>query len=202
MIPAKEALERLKEGNRRFKLSENRDTDGGSNAAFKPMPTQSPMAIVLGCTDSRVPAELIFDQGPGDLFVVRVAGNIATPSQIGSIEYAAANFGTRLVVVLGHSKCGAVDATVQIVQQGAEIPSPGIESIVEQIKPSVQSVLAEGETDPDNLVPASVSANVKTSVQQLTEQSEILRQLMTSDGLEIVGAEYSLETGAVEFHEG
>jgi carbonic anhydrase len=163
---------------------------------------QEPFAIVLGCSDSRVPAEIVFDQGLGDLFVIRVAGNVVAPSQVGSIEFAAERFGTRLVVVLGHSSCGAVLATLEELGRPAESRSRNLRSIVDRIRPSVEPLLGTGpEPQPEALVRAAVRANIRASVHHLRYGSEILEQL-TADGLLVVGAEYSLETGLVEFLDG
>lgn len=164
---------------------------------------QQPFAIILGCSDSRVPAEIVFDQGLGDLFVIRVAGNIVAPSQVGSVEFAAAQFGTRLVVVLGHSQCGAVLATLEELQRPTENQSRNIRSIVDRIRPSVEGLMAtELRYDSDSLVRQAVRANVRTSANQLRHGSAILETLIERDGLLVVGAEYSLETGIVEFFEG
>jgi carbonic anhydrase len=163
---------------------------------------QSPFAIILGCSDSRVPAELIFGQGVGDLFVVRVAGNIVTPSQLGSIEFAAERFGTRLVVVLGHSQCGAVTAVIEHLEQPREIRSPNLAMILDRIRPSVEPLLATGSSsDSDALLRDAVHANVRASVHQLQRESEVLRNLAEKEGLLVVGAEYSLETGVVNLLE-
>jgi len=159
---------------------------------------------VLGCSDSRVPAEMVFDQSLGDLFVIRVAGNIVAPSQIGSIEFAAERFGTRLVVVLGHSRCGAVLATLEELQH----PSGGshsrnLRSIVDRIRPAVEGLLSDGAaSDPERLVEEAVRANIRASAEQLKHGSEVLEQLIAGDGLIIVGAEYSLNTGVVDFFTG
>ncbi len=159
---------------------------------------QQPFAIILGCSDSRVPAEIIFDQGPGDLFVVRVAGNIAQPSQIGSIEFAASKFGTRLVVVLGHTRCGAVEAAVEKPRGPSE--SSNLDSIVDLIRPTIEALVADGQgDDPDCLMEKAVRANVEASVRRLRDSSEIISRLERDDGLVIAGAEYSLDTGLVEF---
>jgi len=164
---------------------------------------QEPFAIILGCSDSRVPAEIVFDQGLGDLFVIRIAGNIVAPSQIGSVEFAAERFGTRLVVVLGHSRCGAVLATLDELRRPHESQSPNLRSIVDRIRPSVEGLLAiDASADPDALVSAAVRANVDFSVDQLRRGSKILEQLIAHDGLHIVGAEYSLETGIVDVFDG
>jgi carbonic anhydrase len=161
---------------------------------------QEPFAIILGCSDSRVPAEIVFDQGLGDLFVIRVAGNIVAPSQVGSVEFAAARYGTRLVVVLGHSRCGAVLATLEEIRHLTESQSRNLRSIVDRIRPSVEPLLrTELSDDLDALVRHAVRANVSASVNHLRHGSEILEQLIQDDGLAVVGAEYSLETGEVEF---
>jgi carbonic anhydrase len=163
---------------------------------------QQPFAIILGCSDSRVPAELVFDQGFGDLFVIRVAGNIVAPSLVGSVEFAAIKFDTRLVVVLGHSQCGAVLATLDELRAPSARQSRNLRSIVNRVRPSVEPLLAtELRHDPEALVRAAVRANVRVSVDHLRHGSEILEDLVAREGLRIVGAEYSLETGLVEFHD-
>jgi carbonic anhydrase len=157
----------------------------------------------LGCSDSRVPAEIVFDQGLGDLFVIRVAGNIVAPSQVGSVEFAAARFGTRLVVVLGHSCCGAVSATLDELRKPTENQSRNLRAIVDRVRPAVEGLLAtDVGNDADALLAAAVRANIRASVDHLRHGSDILAQLVREDGLLIVGAEYSLETGLVEFLDG
>ncbi|HJR00585.1 MAG TPA: carbonic anhydrase, partial [Methylomirabilota bacterium] len=164
---------------------------------------QQPFAIILGCSDSRVPAEIVFDQGLGDLFVIRVAGNIVAPSQVGSVEFAAARFGTRLVVVLGHSQCGAILATLEELQRPAANQSRNLRSIVDRIRPSVEALLKAGLShDLDALVRHAVRANIGLSVDHLRHGSEVLEQLVQDAGLLVIGAEYSLETGVVEFFDG
>ena len=202
MIPAQEALERLREGNQRF-VSDIRDSDTlGQTRRSQVAAAQEPFAIILGCADSRVPAELVFDQGLGDLFVIRVAGNIVAPSQIGSIEFAAERFGTRLVVVLGHSSCGAVQATLEELERPSENRSPNLSSIVGRISPSVEGLLRGPlKGDPEALLDEAVKENIRASVRQLRNGSEILEQLLQDDGLMIVGAEYCLEAGVVQFLE-
>ncbi len=204
MISARAALERLREGNRRF-VSGARSSDALTSHARRSelAAGQEPFAIVLGCSDSRVPAELVFDQGLGDLFVIRVAGNIVASSQIGSVEFAAERFGTRLVVVLGHSQCGAVLATLEELQQPTGSQSRNLRSIVDRVRPSVEPLLAtELRHDPEALVRNAVRANVRFSASHLRHGSEVLEQLIERDGLLVVGAEYSLETGVVEFFDG
>lgn len=204
MISAQEALERLQEGNRRFVS----DLEGGNaltNQARRNelVADQEPFAVILGCSDSRVPVEIVFDQGLGDLFVIRVAGNIVAPSQIGSIEFAAERFGTRLVVVLGHSRCGAVLATLEELGRPTENQSPNLHSIVSRVRPSVEPLLATDLRDnPDALVQHAVRANISASANHLRHGSQILEQLIQEDRLLVVGAEYSLETGVVDFFDG
>ena len=201
MIPAPEALDRLKAGNARF-TAQLRDTAGGAGHSRRLELTmvQEPFAIVLGCSDARVPAELVFDQGLGDLFVIRVAGNIVAPSLVGSVEFAAERFHTRLVVVLGHSQCGAILATIEELQRPAAKQSRNLHAIVERVRPSVQALLGtEIARDPASLAREATRANIRASVDHLRHGSEVLEQLIMSKGLMVVGAEYSVETGVVEF---
>lgn len=201
MLSAQEALARLREGNARFVSTQRAHDELTSERRRRKVANgQEPFAIVLGCSDSRVPAEIVFDQGLGDLFVIRVAGNIVAPSQIGSVEFAAARFGTRLVVVLGHSNCGAIRATIEELSLRTEERSPNLRSIVDRVRPSVQAVMtANPHLSPQQLVHQAVRANIRMSVNQLRYGSRIIEQLSTEDGLLVVGAEYSLETGQVEF---
>ncbi len=201
MMSAHGALECLREGNRRF-VSDVRSRDAELTRARRAeiAETQEPFAIILGCSDSRVPAEIVFDQGLGDLFVIRVAGNIVAPSQVGSVEFAAARFGTRLVVVLGHSECGAVLATLEELQQPTECQSRNLRSIVDRIRPCVEELLrTESQHDADTLVHRAVRRNIGVSVNHLRHGSELLERLIRDEGLVVVGAEYSLKTGVVEF---
>jgi carbonic anhydrase len=202
-VSAADALHRLRQGNQRF-VANVRDRGVLTDPARRIELTagQAPFAIVLGCSDSRVPAELVFDQGLGDLFVIRVAGNIVAPSQVGSVEFAADRFGTRLVVVLGHSRCGAILATIEELSRPTGGPSRNLQSIVNRIRPSVEPLLATALGDePEALVQAAVRANILASTNHLRHGSELLEELIQTDGLRVVGAEYSLETGAVEFFE-
>ncbi len=203
MVAAREALERLREGNLRF-VSNVRGSDVFLSHTRRPelAARQEPFAIILGCSDSRVPAEIVFDQGLGDLFVIRVAGNIVAPSQIGSVEFAAARFGTRLVVVLGHSQCGAVMATIEELRRPTQDQSRNLRSIVDRVRPSVEGLFATDlRHDTDALLKQAVRANIRASVDHLRHGSQVLEQLIQDDGLLVVGAEYSLETGVVEFFE-
>ena len=201
MITAREALVRLRDGNRRF-ASGMRSTEPLSDQVRRAdlARSQAPFAIILGCSDSRVPAEIVFDQGLGDLFVIRVAGNIVAPSQVGSVEFAAARFGTRLVVVLGHSRCGAILATLEELTDPDRTTSRNLRSIVDRVRPSVEALFrSELRHDADALVQQAVRANVEASVRHLRNGSEILERLIRDEGLRVVGAEYSLETGEVDF---
>ncbi len=204
MILAREALALLREGNRRFVSdSSNRDAIAGRARRLELTTSQEPFATILGCSDSRVPVEIIFDQGLGDLFVIRVAGNIVAPSLIGSVEFAAEQFGTRLVVVLGHTQCGAIQATLQQLQRPVENQSRNLRSIVDLIRPSIEGLLAtELRHDLHALGQEAVRANIRASVKQLRHGSNIIEQLIQTAGLMVVGAEYSLETGVVDFFDG
>lgn len=201
MLSAAQALARLREGNARFVSNRSAGLSHPERRA-ELVHGQEPIAVVLGCSDSRVPAELVFDQGFGDLFVIRVAGNIVAPSQIGSIEFAASRFGTRLVVVMGHTQCGAVEATLDVLQ-GSAVESRNLAFIVDRMRPSVKALLASRTiAEREALLDAASRANVRASVEQLRHGSEILEQAVREEGLLIVGAEYSLETGVVDFFEG
>jgi carbonic anhydrase len=204
VIPAREALERLRDGNRRFASGIRTHDVLASQARLSALVDgQEPFAIILGCSDSRVPAELVFDQGLGDLFVIRVAGNIVAASQVGSVEFAAEQFHTRLVVVLGHTQCGAIKATIDQLQQPGDHRSRNLRSIVARIRPSVESLLATDlKHDRGALVHHAGRANVRASVDHLRHGSEILEQLIQTEGLLVVGAEYSLESGVVDFFDG
>jgi carbonic anhydrase len=204
MIPAREALTRLREGNLRF-ATKVRDPDAflGRDRRNELTARQEPFAIVLGCSDARVPAEIVFDQGLGDLFVIRVAGNIVAPSLVGSVEFAATRFGTRLVVVLGHSQCGAILATIEELTAPTAGQSRNLLAIVDRVRPSVEGLLATDlRHDLDALVRQAVRANIRASVDHLRHGSGVLERLIQDDGLLVVGAEYSLATGVVEFLDG
>lgn len=206
MIPAPEALQRLRDGNRRFVSEAPERNDGFTGQARRAelATGQEPFAVILGCSDSRVPVEIVFDQGLGDLFVIRVAGNIVAPSQIGSIEFAAELFGTRLVVVLGHSQCGAIKATLAALQQPTPSePSGHIYSIVDRVRPAVEPLLSTGlPHDPETLVKSAVRANIRASADHLRNGSPLIERLIRDDGLLVIGAEYALETGVVDFFDG
>ncbi|MFN0317347.1 MAG: carbonic anhydrase [Burkholderiales bacterium] len=204
MISAKEALDQLREGNLRF-VAEASSLGEVTNRTRRHelADGQEPFAIILGCSDSRVPAEIVFDQGLGDLFVIRVAGNIVAPSQVGSVEFAAERFGTRLVVVMGHSQCGAIKATLEELARPTEDQSRNLRAIVDRIRPAVEPLMAtELGHNQDALLRQAVRANVRASASHLRHGSELLEQLIETDGLLVVGAEYSLKTGVVEFFDG
>jgi carbonic anhydrase len=203
-VPAQQSLQRLKDGNLRFASNvRGPDTFVSHTRRVELTTGQQPFAIILGCSDSRVPAEIVFDQGLGDLFVIRVAGNIVAPSQVGSVEFAAARYGTRLVVVLGHSQCGAILATIEELRMPTDKQSGNLHAIVDRVRPSIERLLSsEVGHDPDELVRLAVRANIQASVDHLRHGSGVLEQLIADDGLHVVGAEYSLETGVVEFFDG
>jgi carbonic anhydrase len=203
MISAREALERLRGGNVRFS-SGVRDRDTASESRRRDLADgQEPFAIILGCSDSRVPAEIVFDQGLGDLFVIRVAGNIVAPSQVGSVEFAAERFGTRLVVVLGHTKCGAITATLEELTRRSEQPSRDLRYIVNRIRPSIEGLLTTDlRNDPEALMRQAVRAHIRASANHLRHASELLEHLAHTQQLHVVGAEYSLDSGVVDFFDG
>jgi carbonic anhydrase len=197
MISAADALTRLRDGNRRFvegTCSNNEKMSGARRAEL--LDGQNPFAVILSCSDSRVPVELVFDQGLGDLFVIRVAGNIVAPSQIGSVEFAAEQLGTHLVVVLGHSNCGAVNATLKALMEAQETRSANLQTIVDHIRPALEPLIKENGTIG---LDEAVAANVRQSVDHLRRGSSILEGLIQSGELAVVGAEYSIESGKVRF---
>ena len=204
--PPEDALARLAEGNRRFREGkvEPAIRSWSKDMAERP---QRPFAIVFGCSDSRTPVEILFDQGFGDLFVVRIAGNVVAPSIIGSIEFAAAQFGTRLVVVMGHTKCGAIDATVHALETGLDAESRNIRSITDRIGPHIEHMIAPLSSakvgmhvgDHDALLREAMRANVRAAGDQLRHGSRILEDLVISGRIAVVSAEYEIETGTVHF---
>ena len=202
MIPARQALQALREGNARFVNDQRRDYGDNTARRRALVAQQEPFAIVLGCSDARVPAELVFDQGLGDLFVIRVAGNIVAPSQVGSVEFATAAFGTRLVVVLGHTNCGAIHATLQQLARPWREQSRNLSSIVDRIRPAVEDLLDGKAGDISELEHRAVRANIRMAADHLRHGSEVLEQLIRTEGLLVVGAEYSVDSGVVEFFDG
>ena len=203
MLTAQEALMRLQEGNKRFVEGKSTYNTNDARRRNELVDGQTPFAIILGCSDSRVPAEIVFDQGLGNLFVIRIAGNIVAPSQIGSIEFAVETFQTPLVVVLGHTRCGAVAATLNQIRQPQASRSQHLRSILERIRPAVEP-LSEIGTDltPEQLLERAIRSNIRMSVNQLRHGSSFLEKIHDSGSLWIVGAEYSLESGEVDFFEG
>lgn len=197
----KKALKKLKAGNQRFVLGTTiHDIDSISSQRISALQAQQPFAVILGCSDSRVPAELVFDQGLGDLFVIRVAGNVVAPSQIGSVEFAVTMFGSPLVIVLGHSDCGVIHASLAAMKTPGETKSINIQSIVRRVKPAIEPLVMHGGLDQVNINDA-VKANVKRSVSQLLNSSEIIESRVESGLLQVSGAFYDLKTGAVEFYD-
>lgn len=200
MTTALEAIERLKEGNRRFVAGRRRSGAIGSRRRARLADSQSPFAVILGCSDSRVPVELVFDQGLGDLFVIRVAGNVAAPSQVGSVEFAVGMFNIALVVVLGHTRCGAIEAALGELDHSPENRSRNLDAILNRIRPTVQSLLdTAAHTARDRLIRQAVRANVRAQVAALTQDSELLGRLVDAGRLMLAGAEYDLVTGEVDF---
>ena len=201
MIAPEDALLRLQEGNARFVSG---DIASGPQhyrvSREQIVADQHPYAIVIGCSDSRVPVEIVFDQGLGDLFVIRIAGNVISKTQLGSIEFAAQNFGARLVVVLGHTGCGAVTAAYAAVEGGEEQESENFRVLLDQIRPAVKRAI---ERDGSCAFPALIDRvgreNVRLAVDEIRNSSGIIRRLVDDEGLLVVGAEYSLATGAVAF---
>ncbi|MEZ4386328.1 MAG: carbonic anhydrase [Candidatus Krumholzibacteriia bacterium] len=204
MISPRAALDRLRDGNRRF-VAGISHLDGLEHDARRDelMAGQRPFAVILGCSDSRVPVELVFDQGLGDLFVIRVAGNIVAPSQIGSVEFAVEQYGTRLVMVLGHSQCGAIEATLEQLEQPRAARSPHLLSIVDRIGPAIESLLEVGAgLPPDDLRLRATRANTRAAVHHLRHGSRILEERIAAGDVLVVGAHYSLATGEVDVFDG
>ena len=197
-LTPKQSLERLIAGNRRF-------CERSGHSLAQPFSRQlateppRPYATVLGCFDARVPIELLFDVGFGELFVVRIAGNIVTPAVIGSVEFAALQFGSPLVLVLGHTRCAAVGAAIEAIQTGNGPESQNIRSITERITPHLERLVRAG--DNRALMRIAVRANVRASADALRQQSELLQHLSTAGRVAVVGAEYELESGEVHLVE-
>lgn len=203
MLTAQQALQRLQEGNERFVAGDHGGTDNSSPARREELAGgQTPFAVVLGCSDSRVPPEVIFDQGLGDLFTIRVAGNLVSTNETGSVEFAVAALGTPLVVVLGHSGCGVVTGAVDARSQGSGDQPEALKSVVAGADPAVDDVLAEGnDDDRATLIDKAVCANARRSAQQLCRESDLLQAAVKEDRVRVIGAEYMLESGVVEFFE-
>jgi carbonic anhydrase len=199
-VAPEEALRRLAEGNRRFR---DHDASASGRQWSEDLATkaQRPFAIVLGCSDSRTPVEILFDQGFGELFVVRVAGHVVAPSVVGSIEFAASQYGSRLVVVMGHTRCGAVSATVQALETGHGSESKNIRAITDRIAPHLEHVVRH-PTDGKPSIEAAIRANVRACTHHLRHGSRLLEDLVLAGRVVVVGAEYELETGQVHFFDG
>lgn len=196
------SLRRLVAGNQRFLAQSAAHESRGFRPELADQ-AQRPFAIVLGCSDSRTPVEILFDEGFGDLFVVRIAGNVVAPSVVGSIEFAASQFGTRLVVVLGHTRCGAITATVNAIQSGDSPESRNIRAITNRISPHIEDVVrGAGPSMDAGLLRESMRINVRASADHLRHGSQLLEELVLSGRVAIVGAEYELETGRVDFFDG
>jgi carbonic anhydrase len=203
MLTSDQALHRLRQGNERFVAGEtNLDALASQARRDALVEGQAPFAIILGCSDSRVPAEIVFDQGLGDLFVIRVGGNVVAPSQVGSVEFAAEKFGTPLVVVMGHTQCGVVTAALDSVLDGANDPSRSLRSLVDRVRPAVLSAIGSrphASLDRRAVIQDAVRANVRAAAEHLRHGSPLLERRIADHGLAVVGAEYSIETGVVDF---
>jgi carbonic anhydrase len=186
------ALKLLVEGNARYVSNQTKERDFSAGRAARTL-GQAPFAAILGCADSRVAPELAFDQAPGDLFVVRVAGNFMTPDGLASLEYGAAVLGTKVIMVLGHTNCGAINATVAALQKGNDLPGH-IGDLVRAMKPGVEPALKQPG---DDLAQRAVLANVRWNVQRLIEAKPILADMVTAKKLSVVGGMYDLATGKV-----
>ncbi len=200
MMDADQALETLQEGNRRFVAGAATGPHRDAARVQEVAAGQAPFAAVLACADSRVPPELIFDQGLGDLFVVRVAGNIPAPTALGSLEFAADAFGFPLVVVLGHARCGAIQAALSALREGGPAATSAVEGVLEGVRPAVAPWAHCGQ-DQAECIAGAVADNVRHGVGQLQE-SAVLARRSRENGLRIIGAEYDLDTGMVRFHNG
>lgn len=198
------ALNRLREGNRRF-IANVRGIDAllSQQRRAELVTKQTPFAIVLGCSDSRSPAEILFDQGLGDLFVIRVAGNIVAPSQIASVEFAAQRFGIPLVVLMGHTGCGAIEATLEAIARPDDTSLHPLRSIVDRVRPAIEPLtLTDLARDPAELRRHCTRANVRAGANHLRHGSPALEQLVMDRTVVVVGAEYDLESGVVDFFDG
>jgi carbonic anhydrase len=200
MIDPASALRRLQEGNARFVANRRTKAMTSPDRRAEVAENQQPFAVILGCSDARVPAEIVFDQGLGDLFVIRVAGNVVAPSGVGSVEFAVERFGVQLVVVLGHTRCGAIDATLEVLAHPDQPQSRGLRSIVDRVRPAIEGlVAADPGRDRTRLVQEAVRANIRASVNQLRHGSEIVERLVLAGRLQVTGAEYALDSGEVTF---
>lgn len=196
------ALQRLREGNLRFVQNvRSVDTLLSQTARAALVGAQAPFAIVVGCSDSRGPAELVFDQGLGDLFVARVAGNVVCPSVLGSVEFAVAAYDTPLVVVMGHSRCGAIRAAFDAFHGGGPPPPAHVAVVLDRVRPAVDAAACEGASRAAVLAEAT-RINVRNALEALRRGGDFLEERIASGRLAVVGAEYALETGRVDFFDG
>ncbi len=186
---ADQALKKLIEGNKRFASLKQKHPNQGVRRRAEVSKGQKPFAVIVGCSDSRIPPEILFDQGIGDIFVIRDAGNIVDDVVLGSIEYAVDHLGTRLVVILGHSKCGAVTATVQ----GGEAHGH-VGSIVKAIIPAVKK--AKGKKG--DLVDNAIRANIDIVTKQVKSSTPVIAKLVRTGKVKVVGAYYDIDTGLVQ----
>jgi carbonic anhydrase len=186
-----EAISKLKDGNGRYTSGSLQHPDQTADRRTELANVQHPFAVIVSCSDSRVPPEIVFDQGLGDLFIVRVAGNVMNDEGLGSIEYAVDHLGSRLILVLGHQRCGAVDAAKQTIAAKGKAPGH-IQSLVTAIKPAVEAT-AKDDLD------TTIKVNVKNVVQSLRSSTPILKTEVDSGKIQVVGGYYSLDTGAVTF---
>ena len=187
-LSADQALARLLAGNARFVKHKEQHPDASLPRRKELEAGQHPIAVILGCADSRVPPELIFDQGLGDLFVVRVAGNVVDDDILGSLEYAVEHLGTKLIMVVGHEKCGAVTAALE---QGRA--AGHLKYLVDAIHPSVEEVAAE----PGDKVHNCVIANARRVARQIRESEPVLKEFVEGKGVKVVAADYALDTGKI-----
>jgi carbonic anhydrase len=191
-IPPNEALKRLMDGNARYATNTSTNIDYSAGRAARAQ-AQYPFASIVSCSDSRVAPELLFDQGPGDLFIVRVAGNFVNKDGLASLEYGALVLGSPLILVLGHTSCGAVDATIKVVKDGTKLPGH-LPSLVDAIRPSVKAAMAEKPTD---LLAAATIENVRQNVAYLKKDQPVLSDMMKLGKVNVVGGIYELATGKV-----
>lgn len=191
-ISGDDALRRIMAGNARYQANKTATRDFAVGRAARVV-THRPVASILSCSDARVGPEFLFDQGPGDLFVVRVAGNILEEEGLASLEYAAQFLNSPLIFVLGHSNCGAVDAAIKVVKDNAALPGhlPGL---IDQVKPAV---IAAQKTQPANLLAASIVENVKLTVQHVTSAPPMLADMVSGGKVKVAGGVYDIATGKV-----
>ena len=194
-------LKELKAGNKRFLAGKSVQSSKSSLKKLQDFAKtgQAPKATVLCCSDSRAPVEMIFDQDIGDLFVIRVAGNIVAPSLVGSVEFAANRFKTHLVLVMGHTQCGAITATLDHIENAQAISSENIYDLVSRIKPHILPIAQMKKITRAEKMERAVEANVRASVNQLSHSSRLIESLVQKKEMKIIGAVLNLSTGEVDF---